>query len=115
MQMMEVAKDSMESLYLKWKDYADDNYYCLGALIKEKDKYFFKIDKTEYEKAKEMGLNPASLPFFPDKIYESTELFEFFRMRIPEEELDDLYEFEYLRKSKGIIATDNFYLDERKN
>ena len=112
---MEVAKDSMESLYLKWKDYAGENCYCLGALIKEKDKYFFKIDKTEYEKAKEMGFNPASLPFLPNKIYESIDLFEFFKMRIPEEEYDELYEFEYLRESKGRIATDNFILDERKN
>ena len=68
---------------------------------------------------------------FPDynKIYESNQIFAIFKIRLPKienytkEELSDLLEeldmkeydeFEYLRKTKGILMTDKFIIEEEK-
>ena len=70
------------------------------------------------------------LPFSDfDKIYESDEIFAIFKIRLPKIEkfsseelrilLEDLEmkeydEFEYLRKTNGILVTDNFIVEEEK-
>lgn len=121
----------MEYLYLKWLDYKTNKKYLIGALFKENGKYYFKLSKTHIEKAlEEKVISKAILPFSDyDKIYESDEMFAIFKIRLPKiehythEELEDLLkdlnmekydEFEYLKKTKGIIMTDKFIVEEEK-
>lgn len=123
----------MEYLYLKWVDYKTNKKYLIGALFrdKEKGKYYFKLSKLHIEKAlNEKVISKAILPFSDyDKIYESDEMFAIFKIRLPKietyskEELEELLEdlemdeyddFEYLRKTKGILMTDKFIIEEEK-
>lgn len=123
----------MEYLYLKWFDYKTNKKYLIGALFrdKEKGKYYFKSSRVHIEKAIKEGIfSKAILPFSDiDKIYESDKIFAIFRIRLPKienyskEELKDLLEdlnmeeydeFEYLRRTKGILLTDKFVVEEEK-
>lgn len=123
----------MEYLYLKWYDQNTNKKYFIGALFrdKEKGKYYFKLSKKHIEKAiNEKVFSIAVLPFSDfDKIYESNEIFAIFKIRLPKideytaEELKELLdsldmeeydEFEYLRKTKGILMTDKFIVEEEK-
>lgn len=123
----------MEYLYLKWIDYKTNKKYLIGALFrdKEKNKYYFKLSQNHIEKAiEENVISKQMLPFSDfDKIYESDEIFAIFKIRLPKIEkfsseelrilLDDLKmkeydEFEYLRKTNGILVTDNFIVEEEK-
>lgn len=123
----------MEYLYLKWYDKNKNQKYLIGALFrdKEKNKYYFKLSKKHVEKAiDEKIYSIAILPFSDfDKIYESEEIFAIFKIRLPKiekyskEELKELLdsldmkeydEFEYLRKTKGILMTDKFIVEEEK-
>ena len=78
----------------------------------------------------EKVISEALLPFYDlDKIYESDEIFAIFKVRLPkietysqEEmkelledlEMDEYDEFEYLRKTKGMLVTDKYILEEEK-
>lgn len=123
----------MEYLYLKWYDQNNNKKYLIGALFrdKEKGKYYFKLSKNHVEKAiNEKAFSKAILPFSDfDRIYESEEIFAIFKIRIPKieeyskDELQELLdsldmkeydEFEYLRKTKGILMTDKFIVEEEK-
>lgn len=123
----------MEYLYLKWIDNETNKKYLIGALFrdKEKSKYYFKLSKAHVEKfLKECNISKQILPFSDyDKIYEDTEIFAIFRIRLPkielfsEEELElfledldmkEYDEFEYLKKTKGVLMTDNFIVEEEK-
>ncbi len=123
----------MEYLYLKWVDYRTQKKYLIGALFrdKEKGKYYFKLSRAHIEKALEEGaISETILPFSDyDKIYESDEIFAIFKIRLPriekysKDELDELLkdmqmeeydEFEYLRKTKGVLMTDKFIVEEEK-
>ena len=123
----------MEYLYLKWIDYRTDKKYLIGALFrdKEKGKYYFKLSKAHVEQAlKDEAISEVILPFSDyDKIYESDQIFAIFKIRLPkierfsEEELKDFLkdldmeeydEFEYLRKTQGILETDKFIIEEEK-
>lgn len=123
----------MEYLYLKWIDYKTNKKYLIWALFrdKEKNKYYFKLSQNHIEKAiEENVISKQMLPFSDfDKIYESDEIFAIFKIRLPKIEkfsseelrilLDDLKmkeydEFEYLRKTNGILVTDNFIVEEEK-
>lgn len=123
----------MEYLYLKWIDYKTNKKYLIGALFrnKEQGKYYFKMSKEHVEKAiEDKVINKAILPFSDfDKIYESDELFAIFKIRLPkidkysEDELKELLDelnmeeyddFEYLKKTKGILITDKFIVEEEK-
>jgi hypothetical protein len=123
----------MEYLYLKWIDYKTNKKYLIGALFrdKEKNKYYFKLSQNHIEIALEENvISKQMLPFSDfDKIYESDEIFAIFKIRLPKIEkfsneelkilLEDLEikeydEFEYLRKTNGILMTDNFIVEEEK-
>lgn len=123
----------MEYLYLKWIDYKTNKKYLIGALFrdKEKGKYYFKLSRTHVEKAIEENIiAEAALPFSDyDRIYESDEMFAIFKIRLPklerysEDELKELLEeldmkeydeFEYLKKTKGVLMTDRFIIEEEK-
>ena len=123
----------MEYLYLKWVDYRTNKKYLIGALFrdKEKRKYYFKMSRKHVEKAiQEKVISEALLPFYDlDKIYESDEIFAIFKVRLPkietysQEEMKELLEdlemheydeFEYLRKTKGMLVTDKYILEEEK-
>lgn len=121
----------MEHLYLKWNDHKSNSKYLIGALFrdKEKGKYYFKVSKAHVESAVEKGIiSKALLPFSDfNKIYESNKLFSIFKIRLPKleryssDELKELLqdlnmnefdEFEYLKKTNGQLATDNFLIEE---
>lgn len=121
----------MEYLYLKWNDYKTNTKYLIGALFrdKEKGKYYFKLSKTHIENAVEKGvISKAIIPFSDfNKIYESDNIFSIFKIRLPNIErysseelqellsdldMDEFDEFEYLKKTNGILATDNFIVEE---
>ena len=123
----------MEYLYLKWVDYKTQKKYLIGALFRDKEheKYYFKMSKKHVEEAlKENVIHRALLPFPDlDQIYESDELFAIFKMRIPkierytEDELQEMLdelgmkefdEFEYLKKTNGILLTDKYIIEEEK-
>ena len=119
----------MEYLYLKWINYKTGKKYLLGALFrdKEKGKYYFKMSKKHVEKAlEEKAISRSILPFSDfDKIYESDEIFPIFKIRLPkierytddeikELQMDEYDEFEYLRKTKGVLVTDKFIIEEEK-
>ena len=121
----------MENLYLKWKDYKTGKAYVIGALMRDKEnnKYYFKLDSASVDIAKENGFNSAFIPFEIDKIYESDTIFDFFKIRLPridkldEEDVAEMLEelqmkeydeFEYFRKTKGELMTDDFILEEEK-
>ena len=123
----------MEYLYLKWFDYKTNKKYLIGALFRDKEtvKYYFKSSRAHIEKAIKDGIySSAILPFSDlDKIYESDKIFAIFKIRLPKiekyskEELDELLkdldmeeydEFEYLRRTKGILLTDKFVVEEEK-
>lgn len=123
----------MEYLYLKWIDYKTNKKYLIGALFrdKEKGKYYFKLSRAHVEMAlKEKAISEVILPFSDyDRIYESDEIFAIFKIRLPkldrfsEEELQEFLkdlgmeeydEFEYLRRTKGILETDKFIIEEEK-
>ncbi len=123
----------MEYLYLKWVDFRTNKKYLIGALFrnKEKNKYYFKMSKIHVEKAiSEKSISRAILPFSDlDRIYESNQIFSIFKIRLPkiekfsEEEkaellaslnMEEYDEFEYLKRTKGIIMTDHFIVEEEK-
>ncbi len=123
----------MEYLYLKWFDKETNKKHLIGALIRDKEnkKYYFKLNQAYLEKAiEEKVISKQILPFADlGKIYESNQIFAIFKVRLPkierfsEEELKDLLEelgmeeydeFEYLRKTNGILMTDNYIIEEEK-
>lgn len=120
-----------EYLYLKFYDYKTDKKYLIGALYRKDGKYYFKMSKQHVEEALKNGIySKVILPFDDlDTIYESQEIFAIFKIRLPrieeysKEELDLLLkelnmkeydEFEYLRKTKGVLMTDHFIVEEEK-
>ena len=123
----------MEYLYLKWIDYKTNKKYLIGALCRDKvnKKYYFKMSKEHVEKAlNDNAISKAMLPFYDlNQIYESDQIFSIFKVRLPkietysEDELKELLdsldmneydEFEYLKKTKGILMTDKFIVEEEK-
>ncbi len=123
----------MDYLYLKWVDYRTNKKYLIGALCRDKanNKYYFKMSKEHVEKAlNDNAISKAMLPFYDlNQIYESDQIFSIFKIRLPkieqysEDELKELLdslemdeydEFEYLKKTKGILMTDKFIVEEEK-
>ncbi len=123
----------MENLYLKWIDYKTNKKYVIGALCRDSknNKYYFKLNENYIDKAKEAGFTLAVLPFSDvNRIYESDILFSVFKIRVPnvetmnEEDIEDLLEevgmaefdeFEFLKKTKGELATDHFIFEEERD
>lgn len=118
----------MEVLYLKWKDYKTGRKYVIGALCKEKQEYIFKLNPDGFKKSKEAGFFQKLEFQDVNKIYKSKELFTMFKVRVFQTEkynneqikdylnelnIKEYDEFEILRKTKGILMTDNFSLEEK--
>ena len=117
----------MDYLYLKYIDYKTNKKYIIGALYKKENKYYFKLVKDFYKKIEKIDFPINTIPFNDEnKIYESEELFDIFKIRLPdiskytENELSDLLkeykqetydEFEFLRITKGKLRIDNFIVE----
>lgn len=113
-------------LKLFWKD-INGNSYELGTLSKKDDKYYFDIvPKDILKKATKAGcFGIGELNLFYEH-HESDTLFTFFKRRIPsrehveieetlkELELNEYDEMEILKRTKGILNTDRYYLEEVK-
>lgn len=120
----------MEVLYLKWKDGKTNKKFVIGALgyDREKQTYYFRINKSSIEKAKKYGYIDGFLPFpNEEKVIKAEKLWSFFDRRIPNIEdmdeenqkeileeygLDKFDKFDFLKKTKGFSMTDNFSLEE---
>lgn len=117
-------------LYLKWYDYKTEKKYILGILYKKNDMYYFKLSDFQYDEAIKNGYS-GILPFTKKgEIYSSKSLFNVFKKRLPNIEnltkeqqkiildeygMKEYSEFEYLKKSKGVVATDNLILEDNKD
>ena len=110
-------------LKLYWTD-IKDNRYMLGTLSYEDMKYYFEINEEELKTAINHGcFGIGELNLFYKK-HVSDSLFQFFKRRIPSkdniniekilEELNikEYNEMELLKKTKGILNTDRYYLEE---
>ena len=111
-------------LTLFWKD-LNGKSYILGYLYKENDKFCFDIvEKEELKKATRAGcFGIGELNLFYNK-HKSDTLFSFFKRRIPSKDhveidkileelgLQEYDEMEILRKTKGVLSTDRYYLEE---
>lgn len=110
-------------LKLYWRD-IKENTYMLGKLYKENDKYYFDIDEKELKKATHngcFGIGELNLLYTH---HASDELFPFFKRRLPAKDQEDIEkimkelnikeydEMEILAKTKGILSTDRYYLEE---
>ena len=110
-------------LKLYWTD-ALENKYMLGILYYEDSKYYFEINDEGLKDAINhgcFGIGELNLAY---NKHSSDKLFQFFERRIPSkdntdiekilEELDikEYNEMELLKKTKGILNTDRYYLEE---
>lgn len=109
-------------LQLIWKK---DREYKIGTLEK-KEEYIFKINEEELKQAIDKGCMGIGNFDFLQNEYKSKELFSFFKNRIPEENninikeilaeygIEQYNEMELLKKTRGELQTDNYYLIEVK-
>lgn len=113
----------MVILKLKWKD-TDKAIYTLGNLYKANNLYHFDIDIDELKKATKNGCFGIGSIDLLYTSHTSKELFDFFKVRIPNEKdprieeilkqynLQEYDEMELLKATKGIIMTDRYFLSE---
>lgn len=110
-------------LKLYWKD-VNQNVYMLGKLYRENEKYCFDINESELKNATHhgcFGIGELNLLYAK---HVSDRLFDFFKRRIPKKdnpdieeilkelEIKEYNEMEILAKTKGILSTDRYYLEQ---
>lgn len=110
------------SLKLFWKD-TKKNSYLLGFLDYKDSKYFFEINEEGLKEAIRHGCFGIGEFNLLKKVYISDKLFPFFKRRIPHKDnvaIDDILkeynieeydEMELLKKTKGELNTDRYYLE----
>ena len=109
-------------LKLYWKDLEEETYN-LGELYKKDNIYYFNINEDKLKKAIKkgcFGIGEINLLYNEHK---SDKLFDFFKRRIPSKdninieeilrqlELEEYDEMELLKRTKGILNTDRYYLE----
>lgn len=109
-------------LKLYWKD-LNENAYMLGILYKEDNLFHFEIDEEGLKQATHngcFGIGELNLLY---KKHTKETLFNFFKRRIPAKEdmhieeilkelnIEEYDEMELLEKTKGILATDRYYVE----
>ncbi len=110
-------------LKLYWMD-TKDNKYILGDLYKDNDQYVFEINQQGLKEATNNGcFGIGELNLLYSKHVSDT-LFDFFKRRIPSEndvnineilaelQMDKYDEMELLRRTKGQMFTDRYFLEE---
>ena len=109
-------------LKLFWKD-IEKNNYLLGFLYYKDSKYCFKINEDGLKEAIKHGCFGIGEFNLLEKAYISETLFPFFKRRIPHKDnvaIDDILkeynikeydEMELLKKTKGELNTDRYYLE----
>jgi len=112
----------MIDLNLYWED-KDKNVYLLGKLYKKETKHYFDINEEGLKKATHhgcFGIGEINLQYTN---HVSDELFSFFKRRIPSKDnpnieeilkelnLSEYDEMEILKKTKGVLITDRYYLE----
>ncbi|MDP4099309.1 HIRAN domain-containing protein [Paenibacillus sp. P96] len=107
-------------LLLNWKGQSKKNY-LVGTLEKQPEKYIFRYNKELIDEAKKEGFSPFVGLSDEEKIYSSNKLFSIFERRVPnsnravfkkflqenELDVDEDVGWEYLRLTKGKLATDS--------
>ena len=109
-------------LRLNWSK--NNKTFELGILEKINDEYIFNINNQELKEAIRNGCCGIGNFDLLKKEYRSTDLFSFFKNRIPEKDnlniketleeygLTEYDEMEILKNTKGELETDNYYLEE---
>lgn len=109
-------------LKLFWKDSQENSYY-LADLKKEMDTYILDIDEDGLKDAIKHGCFGIGNLNFLTYHYESKELFQFFKERIPQKnyprieqilkkyDLREYDEMKLLAKTRGLTNNDRYYLD----
>lgn len=112
----------MERLYLKWKD-INNQIYTIATLYKYEDYYYLMINKEEMQEARKKGCCGLGNIDTNEAGYKSKELFSFFKNRIiskdnefideflKQYELKEYDEMKILKKTKGVLGTDKYYLE----
>ena len=110
-------------LNLYWKD-TEQNIYLLGTLYKVHDIFNFDIYEDNLKNAIKHGCFGIGNFNFLKTHYESTELFDFFKERIPKKDtpyienwlsqfgLVKYDELEILKATKGILPIDRYFIEE---
>ena len=116
----------MDILYLKWQDYKTQKKYIIGALGKDEEMYYFKLNKKGLNEAIAHGFNNIIQFQDTEELYKSKVLFAMFKSRLPnikdssseqlqeflkEYNMKEYNEFEILKQTKGILVTDYFSLE----
>ncbi|GAA0591417.1 hypothetical protein GCM10009001_04380 [Virgibacillus siamensis] len=111
----------LKKLLVSWKGTQTGKNYFVGVLEKNFDEYIFKYNKSIVKEAKSEGFTPFVGLNDLSKEYKSNKLFSVFERRLPNKnrnifkmvvnehnlnESDDL-DWEYLRITKGQLATDS--------
>ena len=109
-------------LNLYWKD-NNRNIYMLGTLYRNDGKYYFDINEDGLKKATHhgcFGIGEINLLY---NNHVSDKLFHFFKRRIPSEDsvnieeileefnMNEYDEMELLKKTKGVLQTDRYFLE----
>lgn len=112
----------MERLYLKWKD-INNKSYTIATLYKYDGYYYLMIHKEALKEAMDNGCVGIGNLNIKEAGYKSKDLFSFFKNRIPnrdnefidkflkENNLKEYNEMKILKKTKGILGTDRYYLE----
>lgn len=110
-------------LNLFWKD-KNEEIYNLGVLYKENEIYKFDVFEETLKKAVKNGCYGIGNFTFLTTHYESHFLFDFFANRLPDKEdedckkimqlynLDSYDDMELLKSTRGILFTDNYWVEE---
>ena len=110
-------------LKLFWSD-SKGNKYHLGNLYKKQNEYFFDIAENELRDALRHGCFGIGNMDITKNSQKSSELFKFFKNRIPKENeltnnelleiygLDKYNDMEILKISQGKLIKDRYYLEE---
>ena len=112
-------------LYLKWTD-KKGKVYLLGKLFKESGLYYFYINYDGLKDAIAHGCIGIGNFDLKRKKYVDGDIFTFFQHRIPDEDsvkakgflkknnLKNYEPMDILKITKGITATDRYFLDEKE-
>ena len=108
---------------LCWQD-INGITYVLGKLYKKENNYHFDIDEEGLKKATHNGCFGIGEFNLLDNSYVNEELFDFFKRRIPKKDssnieeimrefnIEQYDEMELLKRTKGKLNSDRYYLEE---
>lgn len=110
-------------MYLYWED-TEGSEYRIAKLEKENETYILETYEEELKKAIRKGCIGIGNIDFLQTVYESKELFPFFKNRIPDKQhpyienilknygIEEYDEMKLLKATRGALQTDRYFLKE---